>query len=348
MRELPWQPLYTIYRSGEAEVTVHGLVSVVDRTGSETALAGDTSAFLWTRSLLKPWQLLGHLESVKTSYPALNTSHLALMLSSQDGEPHHIELLNEIMDIGGVTKSALRCPEAFPMSDLSKCHAVVADQGASPMFNGCSGKHLGFILAAKAAGRGIDDYLNPDGIQFQPIKEMLGWMLNKDAGQFKSTTDGCLLPNYGCSARELAWMYAQLVSEPAKLSHAKPSDRIQEMIRNWSEPKKLMLQHPELVGGSRRLDTRIMSGDVFKTESAVVAKEGAEGLLGVGIEPTGKFPEGLGLLVKIASGYNSQHLETVIREVVRQLEFDVIETATDAAHLKTEYHFNLKKTALKS
>jgi L-asparaginase II len=347
LSKLPWQPLYTIYRSGQAEVTVHGLVSIVDSKGQAIASVGDTSTFLWTRSLLKPCQLLGHLDLVKNSYPDLTTAHLALMLSSQDGEPFHIELLNEIITTGGVTESALKCPASFPMSDISKCQVVTSDQSASAKFNGCSGKHLGFILAAKASGRSIDDYLNPDGIQFNSLKEILAWMLDRDSSQFASTTDGCLMPNYGCTAHEIAWMYAQLVSPLDKLGHSAPPESIESCIKNWHEPKALMVKHPEVVGGSRRLDTRIMSGQLFDANAAVVAKEGAEGLLGLGFAPAEYFPDGLGILVKIASGCNSKQLETAIREVMRQLGLKVKNEESEASHLSTEFHFNLK-TAVKS
>ena len=65
--DLPWQPLFTIERSGRKEVTVYGIVCLVSGFDSSSKLQsidtvrplvqlGDINYQLWSRSLLKPWQ----------------------------------------------------------------------------------------------------------------------------------------------------------------------------------------------------------------------------------------------------------------------------------------------------
>ena len=62
-----------------------------------------------------------------------------------------------------------------------------------------------------------------------------------------------------------------------------------------------MVKKPDLVGGFNRLDSTIIKAGKGK----VIAKEGADGLLGMAIiHPD--YPKGLGVAVKIAHGWNSQ------------------------------------------
>ena len=59
-------------------------------------------------------------------------------------------------------------------------------------------------------------------------------------------------------------------------------------------------QYPDLTGGFNRLD-----GTIIKAGGGqVIAKEGADGLLGLGIiHPD--YPNGLGVVIKIAHGWNA-------------------------------------------
>ena len=59
-----------------------------------------------------------------------------------------------------------------------------------------------------------------------------------------------------------------------------------------------MIRNPDQgVGGFNRLDSTIMKS----CQGKVIAKEGADGLLGLAIEHE-DYPEGLGVVVKIAHG----------------------------------------------
>ena len=60
-------------------------------------------------------------------------------------------------------------------------------------------------------------------------------------------------------------------------------------------------QTSDLVGGFNWLDSTIIKAGNGK----VIAKEGADGLLGISIEHP-DYPKGLGIVIKIAHGWNSQ------------------------------------------
>jgi hypothetical protein len=98
---------------------------------------------------------------------------------------------------------------------------------------------------------------------------------------------------------ELAFLYASLAKH-----------RDEDWI--WSA----MTSHPDLVGGFGRLDSTIMKSG----EGLVVAKEGADGLLGLSIVHP-DYPEGLGVVVKIAHGWNSQATWYVARAILGVLGF---------------------------
>jgi L-asparaginase II len=105
-----------------------------------------------------------------------------------------------------------------------------------------------------------------------------------------------------------------------------------------------MLSEPLLVGGHNRLDSELMSGK-FTHELSIVAKEGADGLLGVGVAPNDRYKSGLGILIKLSSGYNSAYLEKVIVYILRQCGLMVPATLDSKAHLDTRFHFSLAAQA---
>ena len=114
--------------------------------------------------------------------------------------------------------------------------------------------------------------------------DLLRRFLGEDWSPLRIAKDGCGLPTVSNTVAELAKIYAGLVRD-------KDSDWIWEA----------MCKHPDLVGGFNRLDSTILKIGKGK----VIAKEGADGLLGLAIEHP-DYPNGLGIVVKIAHGWNSQ------------------------------------------
>ena len=106
--------------------------------------------------------------------------------------------------------------------------------------------------------------------------------------------DGCGLPTVTNTVDELAVMFSGLVRE-------KDDDWIWEAMN----------RHPDLIGGFNRLDSTCLKAG----EGELIAKEGADGLLGLSIiHPD--WPKGLGIVIKIAHGWNSQATWYVARAVL--------------------------------
>jgi hypothetical protein len=79
-----------------------------------------------------------------------------------------------------------------------------------------------------------------------------------------------------------------------------------------------MCRHPDLVGGFNRLDSTILKS----CDNRVIAKEGADGLLGLSIVHP-DYPDGLGVVIKIAHGWNSQATWYLARSILGVLGFEL-------------------------
>ncbi len=347
---IPWQPLFTIERSELPEVTVYGIVSVLEgRKGSLVPVVeqGDVNAPLWSRSVLKPWQFIGHWDVLTAAYPTLTSEQLAIMIASHSAEDLHQDILKSLMDLSGIDESYLGCPFTMPLSQAAK--EKVKAQGGSQrrLYHNCSGKHLGFLMAIKAQGGDMRAYLDPKGHQFDVLKESLGKILGRSAASFAWTTDGCQLPNYALSAREIATLYGTLLNRTfaERAAGAK-------LAEQCFEAGQLMHKYPQIIGGADRVDTQLMQGKLFGNGALkIVAKEGADGLLAIGIGSTKQYPDGLGMLVKLSAGFDRNHMLRIVAHVLKELGLIDHEYTEERQanlkwdHLKTKFHFSVKSSA---
>jgi L-asparaginase II len=377
-------PLISLYRSSVLEVTFSGIIAVVNGQGKVLLQAGDINKFFWTRSVLKPLQLLSHLDLLKKAYPKLTPEHFALMSSSHSGEERHLKLLAQIMEIGGISPSDLKCPASMSL-DPDRAALLRHDHvEENSSFHNCSGKHSGYLLAVKAGQaenqairQAMDNYLDPDGAHFESLLELLSLISGREKGAFMPTIDGCRLPNYALSSREIAQTYCAL-TRPIEESVFK--DRLVSHPGvnrdSWQEPAKFMAEYPEVIGGTNRLDTKIMQGKYFDRDlggkaigkavggkviaGKVIAKQGAEGLLAIGIENVDQAPgqgegegqgqgigldarQGLGILIKLASGWDTRAMEILAKSVFETLGLkNKIAPSREDAHIETRVHFNLE------
>lgn len=333
---LSWVPIFTVSRSGVPEVTVYGTVyiwaedrSLYANAGRSLLRMGDTRTPIWSRSLLKPWQLMVILPALKKAYPQLSEKHFALMTASQQSDPDQVAMLKELMQLGGFSEDHLQCPA---------CGA-----SRSSLNNPCAGKHLGYLLYLKARNLPVESYLDPALEPYGLLRDLLGYLLNRDMGIEDGTTDGCGMPNYALSPVETAQLYQALVLpvSPAMLQQC--PDHLMDILSQWDMVSHVIRTHPGLVGGRDRLDTELIRGDwALETGLDVIAKEGADGLLCVGIGPNKRFADGLGLYVKLSSGYQPEYLKTIAFEILNQLGLAKPEPeAAENPHLRTDFHFQL-------
>ncbi|MDP6963708.1 MAG: asparaginase, partial [Planctomycetota bacterium] len=131
----------------------------------------------------------------------------------------------------------------------------------------------------------------------QQVRRFLG----DDWSPLRIARDGCGLPTLSNTVNELAVLYAGLTAT-----------RDEDWI--WQS----MIENPDLVGGFNRLD----STTIKACDGKVLCKEGADGLVGLAINHP-DYPNGLGVVIKVAHGWNSQASWYVARGILGSLGFDL-------------------------
>ncbi|MDF1663848.1 MAG: asparaginase, partial [Planctomycetota bacterium] len=168
-------------------------------------------------------------------------------------------------------------------------------------FHCCSGEHAAVLRGCRLKGWNRAGYTLPQHELFQSYLGVLRRYLGDNWEPKRISRDGCNLPTVSNTVGELAQIYAGLAV-------TKDDDWI------WDA----MTTHPDLIGGFNRLDSTILKACGGK----VVAKEGADGLLGLSVIHD-DYPDGLGIVIKIAHGWNPQATWYIARAVLGVLGFEL-------------------------
>jgi L-asparaginase II len=115
--------------------------------------------------------------------------------------------------------------------------------------------------------------------------------------------DGCSVPTFALPLSAAALAFARL-ADPSELSEPRRS-----ALRRIASA---MMAHPEMVAGTKRLDTDVMCAG----KGRIVVKGGAEGYYGIGILTS----PGLGVAIKMEDGDGERGRNAVVVEVLRQLD----------------------------
>ena len=277
--------LVHVVRNGLVESVHTGDVAVCDADGRLRAFAGDPERMLFGRSCEKPLQ--GAVSFFAMDQSDVPDDEVAVMCASHSGEAVHIAAVRRLLRRGPVPVGALRTPRDR------------ATKGArSRIWDGCSGNHAGLLVASARRGWDLDSYRSPN----HPIhrRVLRAVTASTDVERPRIGVDGCGIPVHGVPLRAMATMFARLGS-PERLGRlASAADRI---VRG-------MLAAPHMVGGTRRLDTDVMTAG----HGQVIAKEGAEGLV-----CATSLPQGIGIALKVTDG-NWRRLAPAVVKVLRDLD----------------------------
>ena len=242
------------------ESSHRGIAALVGPDGKLIDHLGVAKRLIFPRSAVKPLQVV----AMRRAGLDLVGEELAICAGSHQGTERHIALVDAILAGAGLDESALRCPPAWPGNQAARAQAAGESKAA---FN-CSGKHAGFIAASKAAGWGIETYLEPN----HPMQTLVADVMAEFSGEpiLHSTIDGCGAPLHAITVEGLARAIGKFAATEQEIVNA-------------------MLAHPWAVGDTKSPDALIM-------EHGMVAKLGAEGVFVIGLE------SGHGVAVKIADG----------------------------------------------
>ncbi|TNH21658.1 asparaginase [Micromonospora orduensis] len=284
-------PLAEVVRSGFVEGVHRGSVVVLDAAGAPVAAAGDVTSPVFPRSASKPMQTIGML---RAGLPLTDPADLALVSASHAGEDFHLAGVHALLARAGLDASALHCPPDLPVGAAAREAVLRAGGGPTRVQMNCSGKHSGMLLTCEAAGWPLDGYWRPE----HPLQQGLRAAVEEFTGEPAAAVgvDGCGAPVLAVSLTGLAGAYLRLVdAEPGSVPRA-----VADAMR----------AHPEIVGGTRADDTRLMRG-----VPGLLAKVGAEGVIAVGLPGVGA------VAVKIDDGADRARMPVLV-SALRRLGVD--------------------------
>ena len=281
-RDVEWEPLVDFRRLDVSENTIHGAISWVH--GDEVIHSFGGNVLVYGRSMMKPLLMKIFTDVLDD---VLTDKQKAIACSSHNGDTEHVATAQSIL-----TESEwglMQCPLDVPLVQFGR-------QVRRPRrwFHTCSGEHAALLRALRLKGINRAGYTLPTSSWFQDFIDFLNSMLHPNWEPLRIAKDGCGLPTVSNTVDELATLFSALV-------RTKDDDWI------WDS----MCKHPDLIGGFNRLDSTIIKAG----EGRVLAKEGADGLLGMAIEHD-DWPKGLGIVIKVAHGWNSQATWYVARAVL--------------------------------
>lgn len=292
--------LAEVVRNGLVESRHRGIVSMV-RAESEIAHAGDTSATIFARSALKPFQLVAMLDAGLGSI-SWTCAELAVMASSHSGQPDHLHTVRGILTKVGLTESHLQNTPSFPMDPKAR-HAL-REQGIATkasIFGDCSGKHAAMLATCVINDWPTENYLDPT----HPLQQHIRTRISDITGCVSEhvAVDGCGAPLFSGTTEGLARGYLRLVtadpeSDAARVAHA-------------------MRANPILVAGKGRDVTAAM-----QSVPGLLVKDGAEGVFAAAYADPGSSE--IGIAIKVSDG-STRARAVVLAALLDELEIPISE-----------------------
>jgi L-asparaginase II len=230
---------------------------------------GDGGEHVYLRSAAKPLQALPAVRAGVVERFGLDDRHVAIACASHGGSAEHVARVAEILEACGLSADDLACGAIAPRDPR-----VALDGPPARIHHNCSGKHALGLALCVAEGWPTVGYLGAS----HPLQRAMAGAIAEALGvpAPAQAVDGCGMQTYYAPLGALAGAFGRLAGGALG----------PEGVRIASA----MRAHPQLVAFDGAVDTELMAA------LPVVAKIGAEGVIGVGCE------DGRGLAVKVADG----------------------------------------------
>jgi L-asparaginase II len=257
--------------------------AVVTAEGELLSSWGDASALHFPRSAAKPLQALPTIDRGAGTRFDLTDAEVSVMCASHQGEAMHREAVASILRKIGAVEANLHCGPHGPA--LAADAQRLARQGGpvTPVYSNCSGKHSGMLALARLLDAPLAGYWEPDHPAQREIRATLLDVTGADTAVQGWGTDGCGVPNYRMSVRQLALGFARIAAA------ASLDDQTACGAKQLADA---MVARPEMVRGSGGFDTELirLGGGRW------ICKGGAEGFHAVGLR------DGRGVALKTVDG----------------------------------------------
>ena len=316
--------LCEVLRAGVPASLHRGHVAVADTDGRLLFYSGDPYFRTHARSVLKPLQLLGLIQSGAADAFCFSDEELAVMAGSHSGSAKHTGVVRGILSKIGLDETALECGVHDPIDQEEGKLVHTGKRQPSGLHNNCSGKHAGMLAVCRHKGWDHKNYVSASHPVQEYMLDMAGRVMG--TGEFRDmilAIDGCGVPTPYVELKSLAVGFARLSSSAAAGSTGAASSGTGSPAAPTGAPpearwphagalariRRAMVSHPFMVAGRDRLCTAIMT--VLKDD--VVAKGGGEAVYCVASRE-----RGIGVCAKIEDG-TFRAAGPAILESMRQL-----------------------------
>lgn len=274
------------------EVTRGGLVEsrhrvslvVSEPNGRIVFSLGEPEREVFPRSAVKAIQALPLVESGAADTFGFGPEEIALAQASHNGEPNHVACAAAMLSRAGLSEHDLECGAHAPFYKPAAEALVAAGARPGSLHNNCSGKHAGFLAAARIMGVRTEGYVEAAHPVQQAVREAMESLTGVAHDPAHCGIDGCSIPTYAAPLSALALAFARFGSGVGLSAGRKSAaQRIHEAAATA----------PFHVAGTDRFCTevlRLLSG-------RGLVKTGAEGVF------CGSVPmRGLGIALKAVDG----------------------------------------------
>lgn len=293
---------------GETLESIHrGHLIIVDGEGNVVKSIGNPETVAFFRSSAKAFQAIPFIASGAAERFVFLESEIALAVASHSGEKFHTELAAKMLKKIGLSEADLRCGAHLPFHEETAEEMIRALEKPTQIHNNCSGKHAAMLAFAKHIGADIETYEHLENPVQQAILECVAEFTEVTKDEIEIGVDGCAAPNFALPLSAMAKSFAKLVFPPKSLN-VETREAVRRIV-------SAMMNYPELIGGTKRLDTVIMQA----AHGKIISKVGAEGVYVAGVLPSKRWKTGLGIAFKIEDGEDKRARPVLAVELLRQL-----------------------------
>ncbi len=249
------EKLVMFIRDGLIEQEHFGYIVKADKDRVIEKMGEDRNYPFFLRSCEKPLQATLMIDYELDKEFDMTDEEIAICCASHAGEKVHVNLVRNLLQKFGVSEDKLKCGIQEPISKTARDELLKNGESALAIHNNCSGKHAMMLGLCKLNGWDLDTYDSPN----HPLQEEI---LNKVyelcsiTHEYPITKDGCGVPVVAMPLANMVKGYLNVFCNP-----------------EYEKIKNAFLNHPYIIGGEDRTDTKIMQ----HTEN-VIAKVGAGGL----------------------------------------------------------------------
>lgn len=294
-------------RDGLVEREHYGFIVLADKNRAFD-FTGDAKNYpFYLRSCAKPLQASLLIDFGMDKHYEMTEEEIAICCASHAGEEVHVKTAVGLLKKIGLDESYLKCGFHKPLSKTEQNKMLLSGTRENIIQNNCSGKHIMMLGLCKMKNWDLATYNELEHPLQQAIKNKINELCHITK-EYPITKDGCGVPIHSMPLKNMLHGYLNLFCNP-----------------KYEKIKNAFLNHPYLIGGEDRTDTKII-----ENSNGLVAKVGAGGLCIVVNTLTEEA-----FIVKIAD-CDMQARELVVLQVLKNLHWADIEISHDIKTLHGE------------